>query len=681
MDKRVRLSGILSKGGVIMAVLQMQKISIYALKKDRKKLLEFLQRRGVVEINNLLPEDAVFKRNDVSEAMQNIEKNISLAKDAIDILDSYVPDKKPSLIALKGKKVVTEEGYASFREKYKPTVNEVKRVISLHKEIAESKAEILKHQTQIDILKPWVTFDIPLNFDGTKQTKCFIGSLPNEWNLEALYKCLAEGTPVEIDIVSSSKEQTCIFALCPIENADKVYDILREMNFSYPSISMDTAPSEQLNRINSQLSELEQTISDAEKEIKSYADHLDDFLFLQDYDTMRAEKYNVICQLLQSEHAFILTGYIPERDVKRLETDISARFDVCVETTEVSEEDDAPVLLQNNGFASPMEGVVASFSPPGKGEVDPTMVMAVFYYVLFGLMLSDAGYGFLMVAVCGFGLIKYRKTIEEGMKKTLRMYLFCGLSTAFWGIMFGSYFGDIVDVVSSKFFGTKLSIPPVWFVPVNEPMRMLTFSMLLGIIHLFAGLGMKAYQLYKQKDYKGIIFDVFFWYALLTSLVILLLSMEMVTGILGISLTIPAVVLRIAKYLALLSAAGIILTSGRESRNPFKRVLKGVYALYGVSGYLGDVLSYSRLLALGLATGVICTVINQMASMVNSVIIFTVVVIIGHLLNFGINALGAYVHACRLQYVEFFGKFYEGGGRLFHPFNENTKYYNIKEKM
>ncbi|HCM14179.1 MAG TPA: V-type ATP synthase subunit I, partial [Lachnospiraceae bacterium] len=214
------------------------------------------------------------------------------------------------------------------------------------------------------------------------------------------------------------------------------------------------------------------------------------------------------------------------------------------------------------------------------------------------------------------------------------------------------YFGDIVDVVSSKFFGTKVSIPPVWFFPVKEPMRMLSFSMLLGIIHLFAGLAMKAYQLYKQKDYKGMIYDVFFWYVLLTSLVVLLLSMEMVTGILGISLTIPAAVLRIAKYAALLSAAGIILTNGRESRNPFKRILKGLYALYGVSGYLGDVLSYSRLLALGLATGVICTVINQMASMVNSVVIFIIIVIIGHLLNFAINALGAYVHACRLQYVE-----------------------------
>ena len=662
-----------------MAVLQMQKISIYALKKDRKKLLEFLQRRGVVEISDLLPEDTVFKRNDVSEAKQNFEKNISFANDAIDILEKYVPDKKPSLIAFKGKKVVSSEVYDSFREKYKPTLNAVKRVLTLQKEIAESKAEIIKYQTQIDILRPWVTFDIPLSFSGTKQTKCFIGSLPNAWTLEALYESLAEGTPVEIDIVSSSKEQTCIFVLCSNENADKVYDILREMNFTYPSISMDTAPSEQLNQINDQLTELNRVISDAEVEIKSYADHLEDFLFLQDYDTMRSEKYDVISRLLQSGHVFILTGYIPEKDAKKLETDINAKFDACVEIMEVSEKDDAPVLLKNNGFASPMEGVLASFSPPGKGEVDPTMVMAVFYYVLFGLMLSDAGYGFLMVAVCGFGLMKYRRTMEEGMKKTLRMYLFCGMSTIFWGIMFGSYFGDIVDVVSSKFFGTTVSIPPVWFFPVKEPMRMLSFSMLLGIIHLFAGLAMKAYQLYKQKDYKGMIYDVFFWYVLLTSLVVLLLSMEMVTGILGISLTIPAAVLRIAKYAALLSAAGIILTNGRESRNPFKRILKGLYALYGVSGYLGDVLSYSRLLALGLATGVICTVINQMASMVNSVIIFIIIVIIGHLLNFAINALGAYVHACRLQYVEFFGKFYEGGGRLFHPFNENTKYYNIKE--
>ena len=159
----------------------------------------------------------------------------------------------------------------------------------------------------------------------------------------------------------------------------------------------------------------------------------------------------------------------------------------------------------------------------------------------------------------------------------------------------------------------------------------------------------------------------------------------MIKGIFGINVTIPGMAVKIAKILALAAAVGIILTNGRESKNPFKRILKGLYALYGISGYLSDVLSYSRLLALGLATGVIGSVINKMASMASGgflgPVIFTVIVIVGHALNIGINALGAYVHTNRLQYVEFFGKFYEGGGSLFRPFKMNTKYYKIKDKI
>ena len=217
----------------------------------------------------------------------------------------------------------------------------------------------------------------------------------------------------------------------------------------------------------------------------------------------------------------------------------------------------------------------------------------------------------------------------------------------------------------------------------RKPMLMLTFSMAIGIVHLLTGLAMKGYQMAKHKDYKGIIYDVVFWYVLLISCVILLLSMEMVTNILGISVSLPYRVIDIAKILAIISAVGIVLTNGRESKHPFKRFLKGLYALYGISGYLSDVLSYSRLLALGLATGVIGSVINKMAAMTAGgflgPVLFTIIVILGHALNIGINALGAYVHTNRLQYVEFFGKFYEGGGKIFKPFGINTKYYKIKE--
>ena len=194
---------------------------------------------------------------------------------------------------------------------------------------------------------------------------------------------------------------------------------------------------------------------------------------------------------------------------------------------------------------------------------------------------------------------------------------------------------------------------------------------------------MKAYQYAKQKAWLDILYDVGFWYMLLAGLVVFALSNQMFVGILQLSFILPALAGTIGIAVAGIGAVGILLTAGRESRSPFKRLLKGAYGLYGVTGYLSDILSYSRLLALGLATGVIATVVNSMGSMLGGgivgAIVYILVFFVGHTLNLAINLLGAYVHTNRLQFVEFFGKFYEGGGRAFRPFAVHTQYYNIKE--
>ena len=670
-----------------MAMLQMQRITIYALKKDRKQLLEALQRRGVIEVSDILPEDNVFYKSDVTNAKSGFDRNIASAKDAVNILEQYIPTKKSMLSVLNGRSEVTAEVYDAFHKKYEAVVRAANRIQSLSKEIAENKAEISKYLMQVEILTPWVGLDIPMNFSGTKFTKSFIGTLPKAWDLETIYGKLAEYMPLNVDIISTSAEQTCVFVLCTREHAERVYEVLRQEEFTLPSITFDRAPAEQLEHLKSLIVEAEAAIKKAEEEIISFGGYKDELMFLQDYDAMRSEKYEVIGHLLQSRNTFILTGFIPRKDADKLKSDMIGKFDVAVEFEEPADPEEVPVLLNNNGFSKPLEGVLAGYSLPGKGEIDPTMVMSLFYYMLFGLMLSDAGYGALMVAGCAFGLMKFRKTMEPSMRNTLKMYLFCGISTVFWGIMFGSFFGDIIDVVARSFFGRTAATPviaPLWFFPVNEPMRMLSFAMLIGLIHLLTGLILKAYQLMLQKDLKAVLYDVVTWFVLVAGSTILLLSMEMMKNILGIDITIPAVMVKVTTVLVLLSALTIIATNGRESKNPFKRFLKGLYALYGITGYLSDVLSYSRLLALGLATGIIGSVINQMASMTAGIVLgplwFLIIVIFGHTLNIAINALGAYVHTNRLQYVEFFGKFYEGGGRIFNPFHMKTKYYKIKEK-
>jgi len=668
-----------------MALQKMQRIYIYALKKDKEQILGLLQRRGVIEIRSMLKEDKVFRRADVSQNVENSEKTVATVSQALEILNSYVKENKSVVSLLQVKKEIPAQVYESFSKKCESVVNISRRILALSKEIAEEKAELTRLKTQMEILKPWVGLDIPLSFKETKYTAGFIGTLPREWTLEEIYEKLAQYMPLDVEIISTTKEQTCIFVLCLNTCKDKVFETLRAMDFALPSVSGDKSPAEQLRDLEKQIEKAKERINSLLEEMKSYGESRDDLYFLLDYENIRKEKYEAIGKLLQSKNVFIITGFIPERDAKQLENELTARFNLAVEITEPKKKDDVPVLYKNNGFSEPLEGTVNSFSPPGKGEVDPTMVMSLFYYMLFGLMFSDAGYGFIMALGCAVVLLKYGKILERPMKNTFKMFLYCGIATVFWGVVFGGYFGDLFDVIATTFFGVENVpvIPPLWINPVEKPMLMLTFCMAIGIVHLLAGLAMKGYQLVRLKDIKGLIYDVVFWYVLLLSCVVLLLSMDMIKNILGINVNIPDFAVKLARILAIVSAVGIILTNGRESKNPFKRFLKGLYALYGISGYLSDVLSYSRLLALGLATGVIGSVINKMAAMtakgILGPVIFTIIVVIGHSLNIGINALGAYVHTNRLQYVEFFGKFYEGGGKLFQPFGMHTKYFKIKD--
>ena len=214
-------------------------------------------------------------------------------------------------------------------------------------------------------------------------------------------------------------------------------------------------------------------------------------------------------------------------------------------------------------------------------------------------------------------------------------------------------------------------------------MQMLMFCLLIGLIHLFAGLACKAYLLIRQKDGMALLADVVSWYLLVGGLILFALASPAFIKVVQLGFVLPAAVGAAGKWLAIAGALLVLLFAGREAKNPLMRLVKGLYALYGSTSWLGDLLSYSRLLALGLATGVIGQVVNQMASMGGDtplgIVLFIVVFLVGHALNIAINLLGAYVHTNRLQFVEFFGKFYEGGGQPFEPLAAHTKYYQISE--
>lgn len=675
-----------------MAVLQMQRISICGMKKNRKAILEQIQQLGVVEIDFGTEEYSGMEVMETRAERANFENKARQAAQALDILQQYAPEKTSLFSSFEGKKLEQDNIYgegAQLRDRNSNVANEL---LQLDKRINELKALNQKLEAQIEALQPWLPLDVPMNCKGTKSTQLMKGTIPGGWTLETLYSYLAEKVPqiegIDLQILSQDKDFTYLTVLTGKADSQEVENALRAEGFSRPSYLSHRTPANKEERLKGFMkdntAEMEQCIA----KIQELAEHRDNLKLMQDYFQVRADKYEVLGQIPQTKQTFVLSGYVPAFAAEKVVSAVRQRYDAVVELEEIKEEEDPPVLLHNNKFSESMEGVVSSFGLPKKGEIDPTTVMSIFYVFLFGIMLSDAAYGLIVMLACGILLKKYPK-MSRNMNKSLRMFFWCGVSTLVWGVLFGGYFGDIVDVVATTFFGVELPeggtlLPPLWFAPIDNPMKMLMYSMLFGIIHLFAGLAMKGYICLKDRRYTDFVCDVVFWFAMLIGLILMLLPTDLFASLAQTQFHFPPFVVLLSKVLAIGGAVGILLFSGRSKKNFGLRIALGAYDLYNITGWLSDVLSYSRLLALGLATGVIASVVNQMGSVVAGsipgTIFFIIIFIFGHLLNLGINILGAYVHTCRLQYVEFFGKFYEGGGRAFAPFRANTKYVEIKEE-
>ncbi len=674
-----------------MAILQMQRIKIYVLSKHCKGVLEALQRTGVMQVEKVDLTDDIFYKEDSSLQQSLYKRNASTMASASEILSSFNRDKKSVFTGLKGRIPISKEEYYNRCENYSEALESAYDIIRNYKKISDYKACIVNLESKMESLIPWSGLDVPMKETSTKYTVSVIGTFPDRYSYESLRIAIAKSDSelecFDFEIVSADDIETCVFAVCLKGDYERFIDALRKAGFCFPAITSDYTPVDEVKRIKNDIKSLKEKIQNSKNRIISQSQLIENFKFFEDYFSMKAQQYSQIENISYSPHIFVMAGYVTKRDSKKLKDYLYREFQAQVELENV-EGEEVPVVLKNSEFSEPVEGVVASYSPPAQREIDPTTVMAIFYYIFFGLMFSDAGYGLVMAFACGLA-VRIFKNMESGLKKFVKMFFWCGVSTFFWGLMFGSFFGDAVKVIYNTFFGTQApAIPgitvPIWFNPTEGtgPTKLLMFSFLLGIIHLFAGLLMQAANHIRRGNLIYAVYDDLSWILLVGGGVLALLSTDMLGSMAGFML--PSVWLTVGGITATVGAVLILFCSARN-RNPFKRLIKGAYNLYGITSYLSDILSYSRLLALGLATGVVAQVFNQLGSMfgggILGAIIFTIVFVVGHVLNIGINALGAYVHTNRLQYVEFFGKFYEGGGREFTPYSANTKYYYIKEDI
>lgn len=664
----------------------MKTVRIIALRQDRKRLLEHLQDSALVQIIQSDTSRKGFGRVNVSSQMQVFERNVDLTQQALKILDNASPEKAGMLASFKGRREIDPDEIGEIAAQAKGVIEACTRITELDKQCADNAAEQIRIKTQLAQLESWQKLDIPLNTGDTKSTAVFIGSLPEQYSEQTLKEALAKENPkleFELEIQYSEAGLTNVVLFAPKSQKTMAEEALRALGFARPMSPTHKTPKIKAERLRDKSRALSESTQKAKEEIAAYAEMREQIKSTQDYFRFRADKYNVINHLDHSKHVFVIEGYVPEEDCEKLEA-LCTRVATCsVEFDDAG--DDAPVKLKNNKFAEPAQGILTMYASPGKTDIDPTPVLAFFFYFFFGMMFSDAGYGLLMIIATGL-MIKLFKP-DKKMRNNLKLFQYCGVSTTLWGLVFGSIFGDAPAALYNMFTGSNVVMahsisnmgdptPALLPWPVIDPQKdaltLMIISIAFGLVHILVGMGCKFIVCFRQKDYAGAFFDTGLWMLMLVGFAVLAAGL----------ITAPVLV-TVGAVIAIACAVGLVLTQGRGKKGIVGKAIGGLASLYDITSYISDLLSYSRLLALGLTTGVMAQVFNMLATMMGTnvlgIVFMIVIFLIGHLINIGLNALGAYVHTMRLQYVEMFSKFYEGGGKEFTPFSLNSKYIKIQE--
>lgn len=636
-----------------MAIVKMKKVTITGAKEDKFKILKALQRASAVEVIDLKEvlneeiEGVSFEGKSISET----EFNFNKIKQAYEFLKNYNQNKKG---LLDKREEVEVESLENFVKNFK-WLEVCERAKRIEEEINNIKARHSKLESLVQHYSLWSNLDISVkDLEKLKRVGYFIGTISKKYE-GALLDELKNIKELYMERVSEKQQDINVFILCHKDDYNQVYEVLKKYGFTKATIELDDTPQNIIKNLKTEIDEIFKKEEEVKKEAVELANILPEIEKVYDYFNSQLEIERQNSKILNTKRAVVLQGWVPEDKIDNLKKVIDKfKLKVYIEFGEASEEDMPPVLLKNNPLVEPFEAITEMYALPLPNEVDPTPVLAPFFLIFFGMMMADVGYGLLLGAVSLFLL--YKADLSDSLKKMVKLLALVSVPTVIFGVLYGSFFGGIIKM------------KPLWVDPVADPMTVLKYSIAFGIIHLYVGLGVKAYQLIKEGKILDAIFDVFFWYGLVSGLIWMLLGGG-----------------KTAQIISIVSALGLLLTQGRSNKTLVGKFFGGLYGLYGVTGYLGDALSYSRLLALGLASGLIGWSFNLLIGLLGkgavAFIFGPIIFIAGHTFNFLIGALGTFVHTCRLQYLEFFGKFYQGGGKAFKPLKISTKFIKIKEEI
>ena len=652
-----------------MAVSQMEKISVIGPVELEQAVLQVMQGQRIVELVNatdtLEDEEQIAHYSAVREDKnerhyRNILKRI---QDVQTYLKNYSNEKEQT--ALKRTTMTLDELENNFdEEKVVAQLTAIEKIISELDNLADQRQELQDEEKE---LARWQYLDIVPKVHSSKDTYLEIGVLNNK-NQAVFEKKLQEVPDLYFEEVYQSQHHIYYFLLYMKEYRSKVASILETVSFKKYEYIYDFSPKEMYGIVKEQLASLNAQVKAQKKELIPFSRHLDDLALAEEAVLAFIEREKVQHLLVRSDSLFVLVGWLPvekkEAFLEALGQKISVH-DVVITFSQPDVGDEVPVHLHNNALVEPFELLTEMYSLPKYGEVDPTPLMAPFYMVFFGMMVADIGYGLLMLVATL--IVKHFFVLKRGMARFVNFFFILSIPTLIWGVIYGTFFGMTLP---PKIFGIAQPFPLLS--TTNDVNGILVLSVVFGFLQILFGLSVNSVLLIKKKEYLNSVKDGFAWQGLLVGIVI---------AVGGKLLLKNDPLFYAGVVVAVICALSILVIPIIQTENKGKGVAKGIYGLYGITNYVGDLVSYTRLMALGIAGGSIGAAFNMLVGYMPPAARFSigiVLIIALHALNLALALLSAFVHGARLQYVEFFGKFFTGGGRAFKPLETPEKYINIE---
>jgi V/A-type H+-transporting ATPase subunit I len=653
-----------------MAVAQMAKVIIVSHRTEATELLEALQHEGICQILNA--QEAMVSR-DWPELTTGAERPVKteellnrLAK-SIAFLKSYSESHKWLASVLSPRTVVDEQAY-----NHVVSSREVPEVIE---QCRKCEAAIEKFKTEreellgtLEQLRPWILFETPVEEIGRLQQATALAGLIPVRQIEQLTQQLSE-LGAAIEVVGTSENRCACLTACLNENLNDLQKLLRSVDFEAVSFEGMTGTVAELIKQNSEkLDEVENQLKTEQNKALSLSKDLLKLEILHDHYENLLNREQTKGAVPVTEHTVLLEGWVKENDFHRLEETVSKFKASSLVKIAPAEGEEIPVEIENKSIVRPFEVITRLYGMPRYLEIDPTICLAPFFALFFGVCVGDVGYGLIMLILSIWAVKKM-----QGDKKLLFMLIICSIFAIIFGALTGSWFGDTLQQFEFLAFLRPVKDRLMWFDPFGQPMLFFGLSLALGYIQIMTGLTIAFVGNLLRKNFIAAICDQLTWLVMLNSIAIFAF---------GKAGVIPAPLGKVAGFVAIVPAVMIFLFSQREG-GIGSRLGMGFYNIFSSVFYIGDLLSYLRLMGLSMVGTGLAMAINLMGKQALGIrygvgiILMIVIFVIGHSFNLVLSALGAFVHTLRLQYVEYFPKFFTGGGKAFEPLSKKYKYIYI----